>query len=80
MPNEALMKWVGEQTIRKGDIEWERVHPLSPVAAEFWLSVFVKEVEMKAAFIDLSISYENRIYFAWKSFLRDLGLDRDGDK
>ena len=78
---EQLIKWVSEQAVSKGDVEWEHVHPLSRVAAEFWLSAFVKEINRKEDECDnsgLGCPYESRSQCRGdklRSVVRDFGLD-----
>jgi hypothetical protein len=68
---EQLIKWVSEQTVSKVVEEWEHVHPLSRVAAEFWLRAFVGEVERRAS--QDSIGYD--VGRAFDGLVREFGLD-----
>ena len=78
---EQLIKWVSEQTVSKVVEEWEHVHPLSRVAAEFWLSAFVKEINRREDACDnsgLGCPYESRSQCRGdklRSVVRDFGLD-----
>jgi hypothetical protein len=79
---EALSKWVSEQTVSKVVEEWEHVHPLSRVAAEFWLSAFVQEVEriLKDVSDRTNIGSAKAMRTTWKveifeNLVREFGLD-----